>query len=297
MNKFIRFYNQNRYMVWVVALSIAAFIALIQIFDDFAYEKNKANENINNSNKNTINYNYSVITGQEVNSEVSKIIDEFIEYCNNGQVENAYEMLSEECKIILYPSVEEFTEKYYNRIFKENKSYIYQAWISQSRMYTYRIDFTEDMLATGSPSKTSIIDYYTIVKKDNKYKLNINKFVGIENINKETTKDNVSINIKRKKIYMDYEVYDIEVKNNTRDIIMLDDMQSTDNIYVEDNNEEKYFWYNHEYLENDVTVRAGFTQSLSIKFNKRYNKTNKTARMIFKNVLLSDGITKINIEI
>jgi len=112
MNKFIRFYNQNRYIVWIIILSIAAFIAVIQILDNFAYEKNMANQNINaTKNNSSINNNYSVITEKEVSSNVSEIIDEFIEKCNNGQVEDAYEMLSEECKNILYPSLEDFTRK------------------------------------------------------------------------------------------------------------------------------------------------------------------------------------------
>lgn len=111
MNNFVRFYNQNRYMVWIIILLIAAFIAIIQILDNFAYEKNKENQNINAVNNSSINYNYSVITEKEVNSNVSEIIDEFIEKCNNGQVEDAYEMLSDECKIILYPSLEDFTRK------------------------------------------------------------------------------------------------------------------------------------------------------------------------------------------
>ena len=154
------------------------------------------------------------------------------------------------------------------------------------------------MLATGSPAKTSIIDYYTIVKNNNnEYKLNINKFVGIETINKQIAKENVLINVIRKKIYMDYETYDIEVKNNTRKTVMLDDMKSTDNIYVEDYNEQKYFWYNHEYLESDITLRAGFTEEISIKFNKKYNVNYKTRRIVFTNILLDDKTININIEI
>ena len=112
MNKFVRFYNQHRHIVWIIILSIVAFIAIIQILNNFAYEKNNANQNINEvNNNNYINYNYSVITEKEVNSNVSEIIDEFIEKCNNGQVEDAYAMLSDECKIILYPSLEDFTRK------------------------------------------------------------------------------------------------------------------------------------------------------------------------------------------
>ena len=47
MNKFIRFYNQNRYIVWIIILSIAAFIAVIQILDNFAYEKNNSKRKVN----------------------------------------------------------------------------------------------------------------------------------------------------------------------------------------------------------------------------------------------------------
>lgn len=164
-------------------------------------------------------------------------------------------------------------------------------------MYTYRIDFTEDMLATGKPAQTSIIDYYTIVKNNDEYKLNINKFVGIETINKQTTKDNILINVKRKKIYIDYEIYDIEVKNNTKTTVMLDDMRSTDNIYVEDNNGQKYFWYNSEIIESDIKIRRGYSQELSIKFNKGYNKSNKTVEVVFEKVVLDNKTINIGIEI
>ena len=111
MNKLVRFYNQNRYTVWIVILSIVAFIVMIQILNDFAYEQNNANIDINSSNNSSINYNYSVITEQEISSNVSDVIDEFIEYCNKGQIEEAYTMLSDECKVILYPSLEDFTRK------------------------------------------------------------------------------------------------------------------------------------------------------------------------------------------
>lgn len=297
MNKLIRFYNQNRHMVWVVILSIAAVIALIQLLDNFAYEQNIAKQNNSTTNKSNINYNYSVITEKEVKSNVAEIIEAFLENCNNGQVEEAYKMLSDECKAILYPSIEDFKEKYYNKIFSEKKSYIYQAWITQNDTYTYRIDFTEDMLATGKPAKTSIIDYYTIVKNNNENKLNINKFVGIEDINKEITKNNILINVKRKKIFMDYEIYDIKVLNNTQDTILLDDMKSTDNIYVEDDNEEKYFWYNNEVIESDIKIKRGYEQELSIKINKGYNTSNKTKKIVFENIVLDNKSIKISIEI
>ena len=164
-------------------------------------------------------------------------------------------------------------------------------------MHTYRLDFTEDMLATGSPSKTSIIDYYTIIENNGEYKLNINKFIGVANINKQITKDNILVNIQRKKIYMDYEIYDIKIENNTQNTILLDDMRSTDNIYVQDNNKNKYFWYNSEIMESDIEVRSGYSNQVSIKFNKGYNASSEIVKIVFANIVLEDKTIAINIEI
>lgn len=292
MNKLIRFYNQNRHIIWLVILSVTAIIALIQILDDFAYEKNNANKNSNiNTYKNDtpINNNFSVVTEEEIKSSVTKIIDKFIHYCNNGKVEEAYELLSYECKKVLYPSLEDFTKKYYNRIFTEKKMYVCQAWISEEDLYTYRINFTEDMLATGGSNKTSILDYYTVVEDNGKYKLNINKFIDFEDVNSQIKNSNVIINVKSKKIYMDYETYDIELINKTQKTIMLDDMQSTKNIYVEDNNKAKYFWYNHEISEKEVEIRSGFNQNISIKFDKAYKAYRETVKIVFSNIILDDN--------
>lgn len=298
MKKIISFYNQNRHLVWVIIFSIIAVITLIQVLDKLAYEKNNtSNNNTTISNySNNINYNYSVITGQEVKTDISEIVKSFIEKCNNGQVQDAYNMLSIECKEELYPNIEEFTQKYYNRIFDEKKSYIHQSWITDENKYTYRIDFVPDMLATGSPSKTSIVDYYTVVKNNNDYKLNINKFIGKEVINKTGINEDIIIYVQEKKMYMDYEVYTIEAVNNTQKTLKLDDMKKTDNIYVEDKNEHKYYWHNNEIIENDITVRSRRSQKIEVKFNKEYSIKTKPVKMVFENVIVGNKIINISIE-
>lgn len=297
MNKLVRFYNQNRHIVWVVILSIAAVIVVIQILDKFAYEKNNTSKNVNISNNNNIDYNYSIITGQEVNKNVSNVVDEFIEFCNNGQIENAYEMLSEECKKNIYPSLEDFTKKYYNKIFSKKRAYNCQAWISQGITHTYRIDFTEDMLATGSPAQTSIVDYYTVVKNNDEYKLNINKYIGNQFINKAGNQDEIIIYIQKKNVYMDYEIYTLEIVNNTTSTIKLDNMESTDNIYLEDNNGQKYFWYNHEILESDIVIEKRRTQKIDVKFNKEYNTNIQIEKMVFEKIMIDNKTIEISIEI
>lgn len=289
MNRLIRFYNQNRYMVWLVILVLIAIIALIQILNNFASEKSDIEKTINqNNNITTTDKNYSVITGKEVKKEVSKIIDEFVAYCNNKEIEKAYALLSNECKEILYPTVEDFIKNYYNKLFNKKKVYTYQAWITNNNKYTYKLDFMEDMLATGEASNTSILDYYTVIKNGDKYELNINKFVGITHINKTATKRNITINVNKKRVYMDYEIYEIEVENNLKQEIMLDSLQKTKTIYLEDENKEEYYWYNHEILEEDISIRKAQGKQMEIKFDKRYRAKNEPIKIIFSNIIIND---------
>lgn len=51
--------------------------------------------------------------------EISNTIKTFIEYCNNRQVEEAYDMLSEDTKYNLYKSKTEFVKNYYITFLKQ----------------------------------------------------------------------------------------------------------------------------------------------------------------------------------
>lgn len=69
------------------------------------------------------------------------------------------------------------------------------------------------MLATGTGSSQNYIqDYFSVIEEDGQYRLNINGFVGKVEINKTGSKDNVTITVKDRIVYMDYSVYTISIK-------------------------------------------------------------------------------------
>lgn len=153
-NKILRFYNQNRYLVWIIILTIVAIISLIYILNNFFAKRDSKSiiQNTETTSSKTQDKNYSVITGKKVESQIPNIINSFIEYCNNGNVEEAYKLLSDECKEVLYPNVESFRKNYYSKVFNTKKLFAYQALISDYSYYTYQINFTEDILATRKNS-------------------------------------------------------------------------------------------------------------------------------------------------
>ena len=166
-------------------------------------------------------------------------------------------------------------------------------------------DFVEETLSKNLKTveyKKQIIKDELITEKfinehkNETYKLNINKFIGIENINKSTTRNNIKITVNRKRIYMDYETYEIEVENNSSGKIELDSLQKTNTVYIEDENGQKYYWYNHEILEEDISIRRAQKGSVEVKFNKSYQAEKETTKVVFTNVVANEH-NVIRIEI
>ena len=298
-NFIVRWYNQNRKMIWIVILTIVAVIGLIQILDNY-YKNNPKDESSGTNRTTAYNaHNYSIVTQEEINETTSKesidLIGDFFWYCNNGQVENAYNLISAECKQELYPTIEDFKNKYHGRIFTEQKKYNSMLWIIGSNGHTYRVEIMADLLATGQKDSMPIEDYYTIIYENGEYKLNISSYIGREEINVSKTQSNIIVNVLAKKIYMDYETYEIEVQNNTENKLIFNTKENTKSIYIQDENEIKHIAFLNELTEADLEVLSGLTKTLKIKFNRGYKPTINIEKVIFEDVK-NNGQTE-NIEI
>ena len=197
MNNLRRLYNQNRKGIWWVIIIIAFFLIILQVTNYFVgkankekIEENETNNTINvNSESNEqvqINTDKSVLTGEglsktKLNNEVGTI-KQFLENCKNQKLEEAYNMLTDECKEEMYASVKDFREFYYENVFEsERVSFEVENWNRD----TYKVDIIPDMLSTGK-SNNGIVkqDYITVKKVNDEYRLNINNYIGRREINK-----------------------------------------------------------------------------------------------------------------
>lgn len=213
MNKLIRLYNQNRALVFAVIAVIALIIIILQVLNSLVKTNNEAKKaNIANDRNSSTNVgsttispsNISVITGEKVNTneEDKEIIKEFVDYCNKKDIQRAYAMLSEECKERIYPTIEKFKSGYVDRIFKIDRMYTLENWHVSSSLNTYYVRYIEDILASGNAnSSNNMSDYITTQRTNNAIYLNINSFVGSEDINKSVTK-NRSYNRNKQNIYV-----------------------------------------------------------------------------------------------
>lgn len=296
MNKLRRFYNQNSKGIWTLAIIIAFFLILLKLVDFWVgkhFEEQRQNNQANSVNTTistgdniNLNSNKSGVTGEEISktklSTDVEIIREFLDNCSEGKTEEAYEFLTQECKEEMYDSIEKFREYYCNNNFKEkNMNFNIENWVNN----TYRVQMVDDIMATGKfedgPVKQ---DYITLKKEDGKNKLNINNYIGRSVLNKEKSTNNINIKVINKNVYMDYETYDIEVRNDTDNDILLDTKENIKSMYIKDSKGTKYSSYSHEIALVDLYVQKKQKRNIKIKYYSSYNSGKDIKEMVFSKV-------------
>lgn len=300
MYKLIRFYNQNRKKIFKIILIIVLIIGLIQLLNYFAKQSNS----LDNIQKNTINNNGNQVNSNEKDKEIisnkslvsgttvqneklqrdADVIDEFISYCNKKDINSAYNLLTEECKEVMFPSIQDFYNVYYINIFKdETKTYTVENWTGS----TYQVRFTEDILSSGKLNGNETKqDYITVVKEEEEKKLNINNFIRRKIDNKETENRDIKIKIISIDTYMDYEIYNLDVQNNSENTILLDISDDVKSVYLLDSKNMKYQFYNNEIIENKMIVKNKFTNNLQIKFTNTYSSSRRIEKLVFSKLIL-----------
>ncbi len=315
MNRFIRFFNQNRIGVIVTILIVVFVILIIQVVNYFLKQNQGNNQTENYVIQDTSIPSESVITGEEIPDETTEenvdIINQFVEFCNNQQYENAYNLLTQDCKDELYSSLDSFIENYCNTVFTANMTYTAELWYNTTNMYTYRITYFENnILATGDINTgDSIEDYITVLSDDGEIKLNINDFINKEDINKSQTAENVDITITVNERYQhrDYEKYTVTIVNNTDKTILISDGIDSNDICLIDTNDVEYNSKINEIPGVILEFSPGTQRTIEISFYKMYNLYRTIDSMSFKSIILdkeayeqnseSAETTSINIEI
>lgn len=116
--------------------------------------------------------NQTIITiTKEEDKDNQELITKFLDFCKKEQIEQAYNLLSEDCKKELYPNINIFKQNYYNKVFNQKRDIETEIIDNE----TYKITMYEDILQSGKiEGRDSIIDYYEIVQAIGENKIYIN---------------------------------------------------------------------------------------------------------------------------
>ena len=239
------------------------------------------------------------VTEEQVKENRELIIDKFIKYCNAKDITNAYNLLSDDCKNEVFKNIETFNNNYIKVNFEEQRLYSKEKYNGS----TYKVQLYNNGLSTGKQEESFAEDYYTIIEQDNEEKLNISSFVKSEKIERITNINNIKVNVSKKLVYMEYEIYEFNITNLTQNPLLLDTKQKTNTMYLLDKNGVKYYATGHEVANTLLKILPNATNKIRIKYIKEL-KTNTANKAVFEDIVLNylensnnDKKTKIEVNI
>jgi len=291
----IRFINKNARLIFYIIFIIAFVFWGIRYLNSYYEEQeeikkvqvtesnqiSKVTEGDTNNNDNTSNMVYST----ECKTSL-KAIKSFVHFCNNKEIDNAYKMLTDECKNAMFPTVDEFEKVYINNIYNITRTYDLEKWSTEGDKNTYLISLYGSVLETGN-SNNYTQDYYTLIKNDEGvYRLNVNCFIYGEKRNIETTVNGITVKIENVDVYDEYEKATIVISNNTSKQICLTGNKNREKIYLQDANNLIYLSLNSVFDMDEIVLEPNSAQTYVIQFNKVYSATNKANYLVLSDVIL-----------
>jgi hypothetical protein len=226
-------------------------------------------------------------TPKEYEVKIENLVDKYFNYCNNGEYENAYNLITKECRDKLYPTLDKF-KSYVDFVFQgKKKIYNIQNYSIYENKYIYSIRILDDILANGT---TDGYSYYeeklVLIEENGEFKLSIGEYIGDESLNKQVEDENMIVEITNKSVDYETETYTIKITNKTDKYIVIADNTQNDEILLElegqtrhpTNTEFVYFF-----------ARPNSTAKLDVTFNKYYDNGLKSNKILFNAIRILDN--------
>jgi hypothetical protein len=178
--RFRHFIRRNKRIIFIVVM------AWLIIFGINQYLKNRT---VTPTAETTYEAHASVMdstssTPKSMQEPIEEMIDEYIGYCNEGNYQKAFNMLSEDCREYAFDNdVEKFmthvlvkmpTPKKYSIQDYSNTTY------NNTKIYIYEIKYTDDLLATGLTNSTYSFtsENFTFYKDDDgEIQMNVGNYI------------------------------------------------------------------------------------------------------------------------
>lgn len=277
LTKYIKFWRENKHKIMVVVIIVLIIFIINKILKNY-------NENVIPEPSTTYTPHVSVLDEEEIvpeqyREQIVNLVDEYFNYCNNGEYENAYNLITQECRNAYYPTLDEF-KGYVDEVFEgKKKIYNIQSYSIVDNTYVYSIRILDDILATGTTDGYYYYEEKLILKEENgEMRLSIGEFISQEQPNIIIEDDYMKVKIVRKTIDYETETYNIEIENKTdKYIVICDNSQGNEIILSLEDRDKKPA--NLEYSEIIVKPNSGIKKDLI--FNKFYDDGLTSQKLVF----------------
>ncbi len=281
----------NRYVILIAVIAILLLMIIMNGLNNmlFADSRNKEytvdTTDVQMDKVSTYTDRGDQITVKEA-VENEDTIKKFVSYCNEGNTKEAYNLLSDDCKEVLYPSEETFVEEYFNYYFQEQKEVGTDLTKNESGVEVYKVKLYKNSIETGEIDNQPFSDIYSVTKDaEGNKKLGINKFIKSEVNSHSEEYKGIKITLLRRDIFEDEEFDTFEVDNTTEKRISIRTGEGLRTIYMQSENDSTYVAPGNEINDLDAIVKAKAKKQIKIRFSRGFNPSNRVNAIVFSDVV------------
>ena len=172
----------------------------------------------------------------KLQSPIEQLIEKYVDFCNAKDYENAFNLLTDECKKNVFSDNIDNFKEYIDSVFDTKKIYNIQNFSNKDGTYIYTVTILNDIMASGLTNEVLETYEETVVIIDNgtdDLKLSIKGYIKNENMDRMYEDDYIKINVTDLKVEYEYLTYSLTIRNKTENVIVLEDFSTTDEIYLD----------------------------------------------------------------
>ena len=271
-----KFFKKN----WKVIVIVAVIWIGIIIINNYLKNRPKEITLTNTYNPDTPVIDSSESIPNNKKEEVNLLIDSFFNYCNTKQYQNAYNMLTEDCKNYMYSnSISEFME-YVDSIYTNTKIYNLQNYSNTEETYIYNITILDDIMSIGTTGGyQTYTEKIAIIDENGTLKISNQGYMGKESFGNLFSEDNyLKIKILNKNMSYKREEYEVEISNKTDGYILIGNGQTANEITLNLGDQTRPAL---DIVNNNILLAPGQTGTYYLLFDKYYDDGKEPKEMNF----------------
>lgn len=217
-----------------------------------------------------------------VQSAAEKKIEEYVGYCNEGNYQKAFNMLSEDCRKYAFDnSVSNFADYVLVKMLTPKK-YSIQNYSNYKGYYIYEVKYIDDILSTGLTNQSYNYSTEKIIFKrnGNDFDMAVGNYVNYEEIKNVLENDYLKIDVIDKLTRYSIETYKVKFTNRTDSTVVISDNLVSDEIKLVLPQE-----YRSLENTNDIIILSpGETRTMNLSFTKFFDDGDVSQGLLFTSV-------------
>lgn len=223
--------------------------------------------------------------------KIEDLIDEYVNYCNDGNYQQAFDMLSEECRKYEYnDDINMFKEHVLIKM-PTNVKYCIQDYSNSNLdgldLYVYEVRYLNDIMATGLTGEKyeyTVEKYSFYEDKKGNIQMGTGNYIYHKDVKKISENEYLKIDVIDKVANYSAEFYTVKLTNRSDYTIVISDGQETNEIFLVLSNEIR----NRATL-TDVVLKPNESKTITCDFQKFSDDGDASDRIVFSAIRVMEN--------